>query len=71
MVLLNAIYFDASWVNRFDPDLTEPAPFTRPDNSTVDAPLMHMDGRDVPIAHPDGATMVGCLTAGARSAWSP
>lgn len=58
MVLLNAIYFDASWVNRFDPDLTEPAPFTRPDGSTVDAPLMRLDGRDVPIAHPDGATMV-------------
>ncbi len=58
MVVLNAIYFEANWVTRFDPDLTEPALFTRPDGSTVDVPLMHLDDRDVPIASPNGTAMV-------------
>ena len=58
MVLLNAIYFKASWVTQFDPDRTEPAPFTRPDGSTVSADLMYLDGHDIPMRRLGGATMV-------------
>lgn len=58
MVLLNAIYFKASWVTRFDAALTERAPFTRPDGSQVTADLMYLDGHDVPMRHRDGVTMV-------------
>jgi serpin B len=43
MVLLNAIYFKGSWTQQFDKARTEPAPFRRPDGSTVTADLMYLD----------------------------
>ncbi len=45
MVLLNAIYFKGEWTQPFDPALTEPQPFTRPDGSRVQVPLMAQSGR--------------------------
>jgi serpin B len=57
MVLLNAIYFKANWVARFDRARTERAPFTRPDGSTVTADLMYLDG-DVSGLQGDTFTMV-------------
>jgi serpin B len=43
MVLLNAIYFKASWTEQFDRARTERAPFRRADGSTVTADLMFLD----------------------------
>ncbi len=41
MVLTNAIYFKASWLNAFEEDATAPGDFHRVDGSTVTADLMH------------------------------
>ncbi|MEN9221290.1 MAG: serpin family protein [Thermostichus sp. BF3_bins_97] len=45
MVLLNAIYFKGDWTQPFDPARTEMRPFTRPDGSQVQVPLMAQSGR--------------------------
>lgn len=45
LVLLNAIYFKGEWTQPFDPALTEPQPFTRPDGRRVQVPLMAQSGR--------------------------
>jgi serine protease inhibitor len=42
--LADAAYFDGSWTEPFDPEATEPRPFTRPDGSTVEVPTMHARG---------------------------
>lgn len=44
MVLANAIYFKGTWQYPFDKSVTRDAPFTRPDNSKVDVPLMLQTG---------------------------
>ena len=41
LVLTNAIYFAASWKDRFEPADTTDAPFTKLDGSSITAPLMH------------------------------
>ena len=59
MVLLNAVYFKASWTQQFDKGRTERAPFTRPDGSTVTADLMYLDARkDVKFLSAPGVTGV-------------
>ncbi len=40
LVLVNAIYLHAPWLNPFDPGATAPGAFTRPDGSTVRVPMM-------------------------------
>jgi serpin B len=40
-VLVNAIFFKASWVAPFEKKLTKAAPFHRLDGTTVSTPLMH------------------------------
>jgi serpin B len=57
MVLLNAIYFKASWSEQFDRSRTERAPFKRGDGSTVTADLMYLD-HTLPVRHMDGVTLV-------------
>jgi len=42
LVLVNAIYLKAAWQTPFPEDATAPAPFTRPDGSTVDVATMHL-----------------------------
>jgi serpin B len=42
-LLLNAVYFEGDWVTCFEEARTAPAPFTRPDGSTVTADLMKLD----------------------------
>jgi serpin B len=42
LVLVNAIYLKAAWVNPFDADATKPGPFTHLDGSTTDVPTMHL-----------------------------
>ena len=48
-VLVNAIFFKASWAAPFEKKLTKAAPFHRLDGTTVSAPLMHasIDGNYV------------------------
>ena len=43
LVLVNAIYFSASWKYPFNPDRTWDGPFTRLDGSTVEVPMMTQD----------------------------
>jgi serpin B len=40
LVLVNAVYFHASWLTQFDPSQTKAAPFTRLDGSVVQASAM-------------------------------
>jgi serpin B len=39
-VIVNAVYFNASWATAFDPSATKTGAFTRADGSTVQAPIM-------------------------------
>jgi serpin B len=45
LALADAAYFLGTWSAPFDPALTEPKPFTRPDGSVVDVPTMSAYGR--------------------------
>ncbi len=45
LVLVNAIYFLASWQDAFEEEQTRTEPFQRGDGSKVDARLMHRTGR--------------------------
>jgi serpin B len=38
---VNAIYFKASWLDQFDPDYTQAAPFHLLDGSEISTPMMH------------------------------
>lgn len=40
LVLTNAVYFKAAWMNQFDPANTAPGTFTLSDGSQVDVPMM-------------------------------
>jgi serpin B len=46
-VLVNAIYFKASWLSSFDPALTENLAFYLLDGSMVDVPMMHGTARSL------------------------
>jgi serpin B len=43
-VIVNAVYFNASWATTFEKTSTQTGPFTRADGSTVQTPLMVSDG---------------------------
>jgi len=59
MYLMNAVYFKGDWTRPFDATRTRPAPFTRPDGSTVDVPMMDMDEAPHLFARTeDGTTLV-------------
>jgi serpin B len=64
-VLVNAIFFKASWVTPFDPALTTSGTFHRVDSTTVAAPTMHgtIDGD---YERGDGWQMVAILYAGGQ-----
>lgn len=44
LVLINAVYFKASWAKGFGGAETQPGPFTLSDGRTVQVPLMHRTG---------------------------
>lgn len=50
MLLVNAIYLDASWTYQFDPDDTHPADFIREDSSVVTVEMMSMGDAELPMA---------------------
>jgi len=41
LMLVNAMYLKAQWAESFQEELTQPAPFKRPDGTTVSVPTMH------------------------------
>jgi serpin B len=43
LVLVNAVYLKAQWQHAFEPTLTKPATFTRPDGSMIQVPTMHLE----------------------------
>jgi len=43
-ILVNAIYFNATWARPFDPNLTADAPFALSDGSKMTVKMMHADG---------------------------
>ncbi|MDD4923601.1 MAG: serpin family protein [Dehalococcoidales bacterium] len=45
LVLTNAIYFNAAWLNQFDEEYTYDDTFYLPDGSTVTVPMMHQTDR--------------------------
>ena len=49
LLLLNAVYFDGRWSTEFDPEDTEPRPFTRADGSTVTVDMMNLEGVEFPF----------------------
>ncbi|HZW02707.1 MAG TPA: serpin family protein [Anaerolineaceae bacterium] len=44
LVLANAIYFNAAWLEPFNADNTRPEPFHLPDGSSAEVPMMHRAG---------------------------
>jgi serpin B len=60
LVLTNAVYFKANWLNEFSPDLTADGPFTTAGGGEVSVPMMHTSSR---IQYVDGN--------GYTAAWLP
>jgi serpin B len=54
LVLLNAVYFRATWGCPFDPDGTRPAPFRRADGTTQEVPFMHQVSENIGYTAGDG-----------------
>ena len=63
MVLVNAIYFKADWLNPFKADSTHDAPFHLLDGSTVNVPMMN-EGMFIPYAKGDGYQAIELAYAG-------
>lgn len=57
MLLINAVYFNGKWRNRFDKSSTTDSPFYLPDNSSVSVPMMYQEGAFA-VAHTENATLV-------------
>jgi serpin B len=52
LVLTNAIYFNAAWATKFEPELTRPAPFQLADGTSVTVPTM---SGELPAGYAAGA----------------
>ncbi|MFB6104204.1 MAG: serpin family protein [Halobacteriaceae archaeon] len=63
LVLANAVYFQASWADRFTADATEPASFTALDGSTQEVSMMH-EHMTVPYGRVDGHEIIELPYAG-------
>jgi serpin B len=64
MILVNAIYLKAPWAVPFEPDVTQPAPFTLLDGSTVEVPFMARSEQFMAYAQGDGWQAVELPYAG-------
>ncbi|MBI5840835.1 MAG: serpin family protein [Chloroflexi bacterium] len=68
MVLVNAIYFKADWLNQFDPDSTETGSFHLLDSSQVEVDMMHEDMFNLPYMQGNGYQAVELPYAGETAA---
>lgn len=64
LVLVNAIWFKASWAEQWDPELTADGSFTTLDGSTVAVPFMYDGGGKIPYGVGDGYRAVRIPYAG-------
>lgn len=53
LILVNAVVFDGSWMNQFDPHDTTQGDFTLGDGTVVTVPMMH--GRDFDVDYVEGS----------------
>jgi len=67
MVLVNAIYFKADWLDQFDPNNTHDMPFNLLDGTQVSVPTMNL-GLSIPYASGDGYQAVELAYAGQTAA---
>jgi serpin B len=67
VVLVNAIYFDASWKTQFDPSKTAPSAFTKLDGTTLSPPMMHTDSFTAPVAITPTYTAIDLPYAGGQT----
>ena len=67
LVLVNAIWFKASWDEQFNPDLTRDFPFTLLDGITIDVPMMQSNDRMLPVVVADDYIAVSIPYAGDAS----
>lgn len=67
LVLTNAIYFNAPWLNPFQESQTAPGPFTLLNGSHVNVALMHIS-RSYSYAHKDGLSAIELPYAGGQVA---
>jgi serine protease inhibitor len=58
LVLTNAVYFKDSWESRFDEGATATAPFYKSPGATVNAQMMHQQGRFMYAKPVDGLQML-------------
>lgn len=58
LVLVNAVYFLGEWTTQFDPGDTHGGPFTLPDGSQVEVPLMHLYEEKFEYVERDGYRML-------------
>jgi serine protease inhibitor len=57
MFLINALYFKGQWRYRFNEQETRPGPFTRPDGTRAEVPMMNQRA-ELPYLRADGFQMV-------------
>ena len=68
MVLVNAVYFKADWLTKFEADSTSDVPFNLLDGTQVNAKTMHNGFSDLPYMQGDGYQAVELAYAGNTSA---
>jgi serpin B len=68
MVLVNAIYFKADWLRKFDPNTTYDAPFHLLDGSEVTSPMMNDAMHGIPYMLGDGYQAIELAYAGETAA---
>lgn len=67
VVLVNAVYFDASWKTQFDPSNTKASAFTRLDGTTVMPSMMHTNTFTAPVAVAPTYTAIDLPYAGGQT----
>lgn len=67
MVLMNAVYFKATWAEKFDPEDTQDETFKRSDGQTITVPMMHR--KALALYAPGDVYSMLCLPYGSGTQW--
>jgi len=67
VVLVNAVYFDATWKTQFDSSKTAPAPFTKLDGTTVSVSMMNAEKLNASVAIAPTYTAIDLPYAGGQT----